>query len=125
MRKGATFRKFKKERETLREKVFSFIQKNEPICTNDVIVRLRMKHQTATARLSELEQEGRIYQRGVIKKENKRAHTIWGITPLELVQVRKVENWNKRLNLWLAKGQRNGFVAKKDLANLKKQNVLF
>lgn len=125
MRKGTAFRKFKEVRATQKEQVLDFIKKNESICTSDLIVRLKMKHQTVTGRLSELEQDGLIYQSGWIKKDGKSSYTIWKVTPIELIGARKTENWNKRMILWLEKGKRNGFISEKETNLLKKQSTLF
>lgn len=102
MRKATTYRNQKAQRKSIKERVFNFILKNEKIHTKDIISKMRLKHQTVTARLSELEQEGLIYQ--ICEHLNNEPFTFWQITPAELIEPRKVENRNKRHELWVAKG---------------------
>ena len=126
MRKGTAFRKGKDQRKLLKEVVFEAIQKEDKgIHTSELLFSTGLKHQTLTARLSDLEQEGRIYQKGIFSTDKQRSFTIWQVTPTELIDRRKEENWNKRLLLWLNKGKRNGFVTQKELDQLKKQTKIF
>tara|TARA_R110000772_G_scaffold382_4_gene1372 strand:- start:1498 stop:1872 length:375 start_codon:yes stop_codon:yes gene_type:complete len=124
MRKGTTFRKNKDVRKSQREKVFDYIKKGEA-STQEIQFGTRIKIHSLTGRLAELEQDGLIYQRGKFIPEKGQPFTIWSATPYELIPLRKAENWNKRLILWLEKGKRNGFVTQKELNELKRQTVIF
>lgn len=126
MRKGAAFRRRKKERELIREKVFRIVQESKyGVDTHEIARRARMKIHCISGRLSELEQEGRIYQRARVYKEQRHSCTIWQVTPAELIEARRAEVWNRRFLLWMEKGVRNGFVTRKDLDKVKKQATLF
>ncbi len=125
MRKGTAFRKHKATRVNQCEKVLNLIKDAGKITTYDLYKVSGMKHESVAGRLADLEQAGLIYQSGAFVPEIGRPCTIWKATPAELVEARKVENWNKRLVLWLEKGKRNGFVTAKELNVLKKQSSLF
>ena len=126
MRKGTAVRKLKEQRKIQKQIVFEAIQK-EPlgIHTNELIFKTKLKHQSLTARLSDLEQAGLIYQKGLFSREKGKPFTVWQITPAEAIEHRKSENYNKRLLMWLNKGKRNKFVSQKELDFLKKQTSLF
>lgn len=125
MRKGTAYRKNKELRKRQKEQVFDFIKASESVTTYDLYKAMNFKQSSVTGRLSELEQEGLIYQKGKFIPEIGRPCTTWGATPSELIEARKNENWNKRLTLWLQKGKNNGFVTNKELNQLKAQHTLF
>lgn len=125
MRRGTAYRKRKKQRKIIRERVFDYIKTNGEVSTYKIRRALNLKMQTLTGRLSELEQDGLIYQRGVFFPEIGRPCTTWQETPSELVEARKTENWNKRLVLWVQKGRNNGFISEKEEKLFKKQSTFF
>lgn len=128
MRKGTAFRKKKSTRVTIRQRVFNAIkEKRGGVSTHELRMLLGIQIHSISGRLSELEQAGLIYQKGVsLDLHNGRMNcTIWQATPKNLIEARKQENWNKRLILWLEKGKRNGFVSKKELNGIKSQTTLF
>lgn len=129
-RKGRAYKNGKENRKTQKEKVFGLIN----ICTyegildgidTDELVKLSgLKIHSLSARLSELEQDGRIYQNAK-HSENGVTYTVWKATPLEMVENRRAENWNKRQAIWINKGIKNGFISKKELLLISTQSKLF
>lgn len=125
MRKGTAYRKGKEKRKSLREKVFDLIQEKGEISTSEISETMGVKIHSISGRLSELEERGLIYQKGQKHHKEQEAYTVWQITPVELIEQRKAENWNKRMVIWLQKGLNNGFINKKQFSELDKQGKLF
>lgn len=128
MRKGTAYRKLKSQRETIRDKVFAYIKSvRGGVSTYQIRDELNLKAHTLSGRLSELEQSGLIYQKGITEQTVKgvRSVSIWQHTPKKAVEARRVENHNKRMLLWFNKGKKNGFVTARQLNNIKSQTTLF
>lgn len=129
-RKGVVYRAGKRKRQTQAEKVFIHIQKateeaeQKGISTDRLVKVTRLKIHSLSARLSELEQSGRIYQKAR-HGLNGVTYTIWSETPTELIEARRAENWNKRFSLWLGKGLKNGFITKAELKLIDRTGRLF
>lgn len=64
MRKGTAFRKHKETRIKQKERVLEVIKAQGEVTTYRLYELLAMKPQSLTGRLSDLEQEGLIYQKG-------------------------------------------------------------
>lgn len=129
-RKGRAYKAGKRKRQTQAEKVFNWIRQatenttQKGISTDRLVKVTGLKIHSLSARLSELEQDGKIYQKakhgakGVV-------YTVWSETPPELVELRRAENWNKRLALWIGKGLKNGFLTKNELKYIDRTGRLF
>lgn len=128
MRKGTAFRNNKEKRETIRDRVFALISsKRKGISTYQVKAELSLRIHTLSGRLSELEQAGLIYQKGRADMSiyGIRSVTIWQRTPKELIEARRVENYNKRRMLWVNKGLKNKFMTAQEMSKVKTQGKLF
>jgi predicted transcriptional regulator len=129
-RKGRAYKKGKSKRKSQAEKVLEIIQfytKEEPqhgISTDRLVEKTGLKIHSLSARLSELEQDGKIYQKAKHDLDGT-TYTVWSETPADLIGLRRAENWNKRMALWLGKGLKNGFITQKEFRVIDKQNTLF
>lgn len=123
MRKKTAFRKLKKTRETQEKRVYNAIVRMGEASTYQLYNCLKMGRSSVTGRLSDLEQKGLIYQQ--VRREDDRTMTEWRVTPPQLIELRRAENWNKRQQIWFLKGVKNGFISKDEVKQFKKQNKLF
>lgn len=129
-RKGIAYRKGKAKRQTQLEKVFEFIQARtvnpikNGVSTDELVKLTKLKIHSLSARLADLEQDGLIYQNAKHSKDGV-TFTVWKTTPPELVELRRAENWNKRLALWIGKGLKNGFITKAELRYIERTGKLF
>lgn len=129
-RKGRAYKAGKQKRKTQEERVLELIQlytENDPqkgISTDRLVSKTKLKIHSLSARLSELEQDGKIYQKARHNLEGV-TYTVWSATPPELVELRRAENWNKRLALWIGKGLKNGFISKNELRFIERTGKLF
>ena len=123
MRKGRVYKRHKATRKTQRERILILISEKE-IDTISVAKKMKLTNQIASARLSELEQLGLIYQKAK-HRDDGRVCTIWKTTPSELVELRRNENWNKRFAIWISKGLKNGFISNKELRYIERTGKLF
>lgn len=123
MRKKDAFEQIKPQRKTLKEKVLEAIHDNNGLTTYGLVSVLGLKIHSLSARLAELEQDGLIYQSDKI--EGNKTFTFWNVTPYDLIEAYKANDWNKRGLIWLQKGLKNEFITKKELDVLKKQSKLF
>lgn len=123
MRKKDAYEQIKPQRKSLKEKVLEAIHDNKGLTTYELVNKLSLKIHSLSARLAELEQDGLIFQSDRIIGE--KTFTFWNVTPYDLIEAYKVNDWNKRGLIWLQKGLNNGFITKKELDLLKKQSKLF
>lgn len=129
-RKGRAYKKGNIKRKSQVERVFDLIKQasekaeQKGISTDQLVKRARLQIHSLSARLAELEQEGKIYQKAK-HGANGLIYTVWAETPADLVGLRRAENWNKRLSIWLGKGLKNGFITKKEFSLIDRQNKLF
>lgn len=74
-------------------------------------LRKKYVHQSLTARLSQLESEGRIYKFNTIKKQgDKRPFTQWAFeTDPTMIEVRKKQIEHDKYFTWVRLGQKKGY----------------
>lgn len=126
MRKGTAFRKGKTQRKTIRQVVFEIVKGAKyGVDTHEVARLAGRKIHSISGRLSELEQEGVIYQKARVYKELRQSCTVWQVTPKELIEARRVEVQNRRLERWMNAGVKNGFVSRVQASRIKAQPTLF
>jgi DNA-binding HxlR family transcriptional regulator len=125
-RKGRAWNGIKPVRLPIKKKVFNLIEYRDidGISTEELTKALKIKIHSLSARLAELEQDGKIYQAAKISKENE-VYTVWKATPLNLIELRRAENWNKRFSLWIGKGLNNGFLTRSELKHIDRSLKLF
>lgn len=84
---------------SVKEKVYDTIKVRPMINTSVLKDVLRLKHQTLTARLSDLQDEGRINDMGTDGK-----YSMWAIVPADFVESYKQGRKLKKFQQWLNKG---------------------
>lgn len=86
---------------SMREQIFQRLSKQHLTCGQLEFI-FGWEHQTVSARLSELREEGLIVEKGIVNDQ-----TEWGVTPEHLIETMKKEIAFDKFQRWLKGAERH------------------
>lgn len=93
-----------------KERIFTFIKRHPGVTKDDIIRELKISHQTATARLSDLFDLGIVEVVATQTLISSQLSVLRVQTNLQAARVNAKNRFNDKRKKWIKAGERNGFI---------------
>lgn len=112
----------KAKRQTIREKILSCFSPEIPWISFEIQMHLGYKDLTTVSRrLSELENDGLIYQTGSTIEVDGTFYAIYKLTPKHEISDKRFNRWKSRRIDWIQQGINFGYITKEESNLINKQ----